>query len=206
MIFISKQPLRLGCPIHRSLIAVGGKARFVLALTALLSPLAAHAKDFSAISMTSILLTRAPCSLSPMNWNPSYSYATIPAGLTGYPSYSKTLTTVVPAEQGIARVHDLHIWNIHATGAKTAFEVDAYQNAPVYNVKLDHLDIQAQTAGHIFDAKDWVFSDTKLTTADGSVVSLSDDANITGIASRPAPPNQPKPDSAKKSFAERDKS
>jgi polygalacturonase len=141
-----------------------------------------------------------------MNWNPSYSYATVPAGLTGYPGYYKTLTTVVPPEQGIAHVHDLHIWDIHATGAKTAFEVDAYPNAPVYNVQLDHLDIHAQTAGHIFDAKDWHFADTTLTTADGSVVSLSDATGITGIATKPAPPTSAKPNPAKKSFAEQDKS
>jgi hypothetical protein len=141
-----------------------------------------------------------------MNWNPSYSYATIPAGLTDYPAYYKTLTTVVPAEQGIAHVHDLHIWNIHATGAKTAFEVDAYANAPVYNVKLDHLDIHAQTAGHIFDARDWIFANTTLTIADGTVVSTSDDTNLTGIPTKPAPPTAPKSDPAKKSFAEQDKS
>ncbi len=141
-----------------------------------------------------------------MNWNPSYSYATIPAGLTDYPAYYKTLTTIVPAEQGIAHVHDLRIANIHATGAKTAFEVDAYANAPVYNVKLDHLDIHAQTAGHIFDAKDWTFANSTLTIADGSVISTSDTTNLTGIPTKPAPPAQPKPDPAKKSFAEQDKS
>ena len=141
-----------------------------------------------------------------MNWNPSYSYATIPAGLTDYPSYYKTLTTVVPPEQGIAHVHDVHIWNIKATNAKDAFEVDAYTNAPVYNVKLDHLDIHAQSAGHIFDARDWTFASTTIITADGSVVATSNDTNLTGIPTKAAPPTASKPDPAKKSFAEQDKS
>ena len=139
-----------------------------------------------------------------MNWNPSYSYATIPACMTDYPSYYKTLTTVVPAEQGIAHVHDVRIWNIHATGAKSVFEVDANPTAPVYDVQLDHWNVEAQTAGHIADAKDWKFQDVTLTIADHSVVALTDDTNISGIASREAP-NAPKPDSAKKSFAEQDK-
>jgi polygalacturonase len=141
-----------------------------------------------------------------MNWNPSYSYATIPTGLTDYPSYYKTLTTVVPPEQGIAHVHDVHIWNIKATNAKDAFEVDAYTNAPVYNVKLDHLDIHAQSAGHIFDARDWTFATTTIITADGSVVATSNDTNLTGIPTKAAPPTAFKPDPAKKSFAEQDKS
>jgi len=140
-----------------------------------------------------------------MNWNPSYSYATIPAGLTGYPSYYKTLTTVVPEAQGIAHVRGVHIWNVHATGAKTVFEVEAYPSAPLTDFQLDHWNVQAATAGHIADAKDWRFSAVSLSIADGSVVALSDSQNVTGIATRPAPP-QPKPDPAKKSFAEQDKS
>ncbi len=141
-----------------------------------------------------------------MNWNPAYSYATIPVSMTDYPSYYKTLTTLVPEAQGIAHVRGVHIWNIRATGAKTVFEVDAYPNAPLTDFQLDHWNVQAGTAGHITDAKDWKFSDVSLTTADGSVVALSDSKNITGIASRPAPPDQPKPNATKKSFADQDKS
>ena len=141
-----------------------------------------------------------------MNWNPAYSYATIPAGMTTYPGYYKTLTTVVPEAQGIAHVRGVHIWNIRATGAKTVFEVDAYPNAPLTDFHLDHWNVQAATAGHIADAKDWKFSDVVLNITDGSVVALSDSRNITGIASRPAPPNAAKPDASKKSFAEQDKS
>jgi polygalacturonase len=140
-----------------------------------------------------------------MNWNPSYSYAAIPAGLTDYPAYYKTLTTSVPEGKGIAHVHNVHIWNIKATGATTAFEVDAYKAVPLKDFQLDHWNVQAQKAGHIFDATNWSFSHVSLTTADGSVVSLSDDSNITGIASVKAPPDQPTPDPAKKSFAEQDK-
>ena len=116
-----------------------------------------------------------------MNWNPNYSYATIPAGLTGYPDYYKTLTTHVPTEQGIAHVHDVHIWNIKATGAKVAFDVDAYANAPLVDFRLDNLQIDAATAGHIGDAKDWVFKDLSLTTADGSAVQVIDSTNVTGL-------------------------
>jgi hypothetical protein len=64
--------------------------------------------------------------------------------------------------------------------------------------------VEAQSAGHIDDAKDWTFSDVKLNTADHSVIALTDDVNITGIATREAP-DAPKPDPAKKTFAEQDK-
>jgi len=157
------------------------------------------------IRIHDMTMTGTPVALRiTMNWNPSYSYAVLPAGMTTYPDYYKVLTTPVPEDRGKAHFHDVHIWNIAATGAKTAFEVDAYPSAPLENFSLEHLHIQASTAGHISDAKDWKFSDISLTTADGSVVALSGDSNVTGIASREAP-NQPKEDPSKKSFAEQDK-
>jgi polygalacturonase len=138
-----------------------------------------------------------------MNWNPSYSYAKIPAGITSYPAYWKVLATPVPEEQGRAHFHDVHISNIKATGAKTAFEIDAFPELRLDHFTFKHLQIEAATAGHIADAKDWTFSDVTLHTTDVSVVALSDDRNIIGIASREAPPNKPK--SATKSFAKQDK-
>ena len=80
-----------------------------------------------------------------MNWNPSYSYATIPAGMTDVPPYYKVLTTPVPEAQGLPHFRDVHIWNIKATGARQAFNVSAYPNAPLENFRLDHLDIEAAT-------------------------------------------------------------
>jgi polygalacturonase len=118
-----------------------------------------------------------------MNWNPSYSYATLPAGTDPktMPPYWVPLTTPVPAEQGLPHFSDVHIWNIHATGARRAFSVAAYPEALLTNFKFDHLDIQAATAGEIADAKDWSFSDVKLTTTDGSTVKVTDSTNVTGL-------------------------
>ncbi|SNT19672.1 Glycosyl hydrolases family 28 [Granulicella rosea] len=116
-----------------------------------------------------------------MNWNPAYSYATIPASIKNYPPYWVALSTPVPDEKGIAHFHDVHIWNISGT-AKTAFEVDAYAKYPLERFKLDHLDLDAGKAGHIADAKDWTFSDIKLKTADNSKVLLTESDHVTGIA------------------------
>jgi polygalacturonase len=116
-----------------------------------------------------------------MNWNPSYSYAKIPAELKTYPDYYKVLSTPVPEAQGIAHFHDIHIWNIKASGAKTAFEVDAYKSVPLENFTLEHMRIEAANAGHIADAKDWKFNDVTLITTDKSTVKQTDDTNVTGL-------------------------
>ena len=103
-----------------------------------------------------------------LNWNPSYSYATLPAGAQNVPPYWVTLTTKVPEAQGLPHFSDVHIWNIKATGAKTAFNVSAYPNATLDNFRLDHLHIEAATAGTIANAKHWVLTDNIIKTADGS--------------------------------------
>lgn len=140
-----------------------------------------------------------------MNWNPSYSYAQIPADIKDVPPVWKVLATPVPRDKGMAHFHDVKIWNIRATGATTAFEVDAYKEAPLERFSLSRLEIQAKQGGYIHDAKDWRFEDTKLTL--GSPVGIEDAAAVKGLPAsavhvRPAPP---KADPMKKSFEEQDK-
>jgi lysophospholipase L1-like esterase len=109
-----------------------------------------------------------------MNWNPSYSYAELPAGMKDVPPYWIALTTKVPELQGLPHFSDVHIWNIKATGAKTAFNVSAYPNATLDNFRLDHLDIEAASAGTIANAKQWTLTDSTIKAADGSKVVFSD--------------------------------
>ena len=103
-----------------------------------------------------------------MNWNPSYSYATLPADVKDIPPYWITLTTRVPEQQGLPHFSNVHIWNIKATGASRAFDVSAYPSAPLEDFRLDHLDIEASTAGSIANAKNWRLCDNSIRTADRS--------------------------------------
>jgi polygalacturonase len=108
-----------------------------------------------------------------MNWNPTYSYATLPPDLKNPPPYYITLTTpVTPPEKGLPHFSDVHIWNIKATGARQAFNVSAYPDAPLVDFKIDHLNIEAKTAGTIANAKNWSMIDNTITTADGSKVTF----------------------------------
>jgi polygalacturonase len=140
-----------------------------------------------------------------MNWNPSYSYAEIPKEIKEYPPYWKVLATPVPREKGIAHFHDVRIWNIKATGATTAFEVDGYKEVPLDRFSLENLDIEARHGGHIYDAKGWQFANTKLTLTEP--VALEDATSVRGLppASSVVKPAQPKADPSKKSFEEQDK-
>jgi polygalacturonase len=118
-----------------------------------------------------------------MNWNPAYSYTKLPEGTDPktVPDYWIKLTTPVPPEQGLPHFSNVHIWNIKATGARRAFSVSAYPNAPLVNFKFDHIDIQAATAGSIANAQDWTFTDLHLTTTDNSTVKVTNSTNVTGL-------------------------
>jgi len=140
-----------------------------------------------------------------MNWNPSYSYAEIPKDIKDYPAYWKVLATPVPREKGIAHFHDVRIWNVKATGATTAFEVDGYREVPLDRFSLANLDIEAEKGGHIYDVKAWQFTDAKLRLK--APVAIEDAAAVQGLPAgsvvvRPAPPKE---DPTRKSFEEQDK-
>ena len=56
-------------------------------------------------------------------------------------------------------------------------------NATLDNFRLDHLDIEAKTAGFIANARNWEFADNEIKTADGSKVSLTNaaDTHVTDV-------------------------
>jgi polygalacturonase len=140
-----------------------------------------------------------------MNWNPAYSYAAIPADVSDPPAYWKVLATPVPKEQGMAHFKDVAIWNIKASGARTAFEVDGYPEAPLQRFALSHLDIEAAKGGHINDARDWRFADATLRL--GAPVEVARDSSVSGLPAGSYAVGTPHPaeDVSTKSFAEQDK-
>src|SRR6476661_7374182 len=57
-----------------------------------------------------------------LNWNPSYSYATIPADMKNVPTYWTILNTpVMPPERGLCEFRNITIENVQITGARQIF-------------------------------------------------------------------------------------
>ena len=65
-----------------------------------------------------------------------------------------------------------------ATGAREAFSVSAYPEAPLEDFSFDHIDIEAKTAGTIANAKNWKMENMEIKTADGSKVKFVDKAVV----------------------------
>ena len=116
-----------------------------------------------------------------LNWNPAYSYATIPEGMTDVPPVWKVLATPVPHDQGLPHYRDIKISGVTATDTKMAVRFDAYPDAPAENFHLDQIHISADTAGSITHARGIHFTNTTITAADGKPVVLDDATDITGL-------------------------
>jgi polygalacturonase len=116
-----------------------------------------------------------------LNWNPTYSYAEIPKGIQEVPPYWKVLATPVPKEKGLARLRDVYVHDVVATGAKQAFDVAAYPEAPLRNFRFERLDWEAQAAGRIAHAQSWNFQNTKILTLDGKPVTVEASSDVTGL-------------------------
>jgi polygalacturonase len=98
-----------------------------------------------------------------LNWNPTYSYATIPEGLTDIPPLWRTLATpVLPPERGLPHLSDVTIADVRAAGTARAFDVAAYPGAPLDRFRFDGIRIDAPDGGTIADARDWHFTRTSL--------------------------------------------
>lgn len=116
-----------------------------------------------------------------LNWNPSYSYAEMPKDVQNPPPYWKVLTEKVPEDKGLPRFRDVHIWNIEATGAKTAIAIAAYPNAKLENFRIDHVKIAAAEAGSIADTDRLVLDDLNLTVPQGSRLKAEGNVGLKGL-------------------------
>jgi polygalacturonase len=122
------------------------------------------------------------------NWNPAFSYAKIPAGMTSVPEYYKVLAQQVSPERGLPHLKNVRISNVKATGAREAFSVLSYPDSPLQNVTFRDIDIQAQRAGAIQNAQNWKFENTRIRTVDRSTVDVKESRDVTGLPKEGAKP------------------
>jgi len=116
-----------------------------------------------------------------LNWNPSYSYAEMPKDVQNPPPYWTLLTTKVPEDKGIPRFSGVRIWNIEATGAKTAIAIAAYPQAKLKNFRIDHVNITAESAGSISDTENLILDDITLKVPADSRLKTDDNVDLKGL-------------------------
>ncbi|WP_457349976.1 glycoside hydrolase family 28 protein [Roseateles sp. P5_D6] len=135
------------------------------------------------VTISDLVLHDVPTALRvTMNWNPAFSCARIPAAeRAGAPAHWLNLATPVPAEQGRVQVNGVRIERLKARGAAVAFEVDAYAETPLRGFHFTGLDIEAQRGGHVLDAVDWRFADSRMSL--GEPIAVGTDIELDGLSS-----------------------
>lgn len=114
-----------------------------------------------------------------LNWNPQFSYATIPAAMKEVPEYWKVMAApVTPPERGYATFRDITIAHVTCTGARRILSAAGMAERPLGPVHWEDVQAAGADAGSVEDARDWTMKDVRFTTADGAPVRLARCENV----------------------------
>jgi polygalacturonase len=95
-----------------------------------------------------------------MDWNPSYSYSTLPEGYSydSIPSHWKVMLEKVPAEKGTPHFRNVMLWNFTGTVRGQAVSIAGMKESPIENFTLSNINVEARTPGDITFGKGWKFN------------------------------------------------
>lgn len=119
-----------------------------------------------------------------LNWNPSYSYSTIPAGMRNIPAHWIVMNTpVAPVERGYCDFRNIRIENVEVTGASRIFTASGLPDKLIRNVAFSNITAEGKEAGSIEYAENWTMRNVKLQTAAGESVKISNSRNVDALES-----------------------
>ncbi len=114
-----------------------------------------------------------------LNWNPSYSYATIPKEITNPPPHWVVMNTpVLPVERGYCEFRNIRVENVEVSGAKRVFTASGLPEKPLVGVTFVNVTAEGEEAGFIEHARDWQMRNVKVRTAKGEPVKLTNTVNV----------------------------
>ena len=114
-----------------------------------------------------------------LNWNPSYSYATIPPGSTNIPAHWIALSTpVTPPERGYCDFRNITIEDVEIVNARRIFLATGLADKPIVNVKFVNITAQGNEAGAIDYARNWTMTNVKIKTMDGAPLKVSNSSDV----------------------------
>jgi polygalacturonase len=114
-----------------------------------------------------------------LNWNPSYSYATIPKDVKNIPPHWIVMNTpVTPPERGLCEFRNITIENVEIVGARQIFSATGLPTRPIINVHWANITAQGRDAGVIEYARNWTMKNVHLQTPGGKNVEISNSENV----------------------------
>lgn len=112
------------------------------------------------------------------NWNPSYSYATLPDTLRTVPDHWVVMNTPTPPERAIPEFRDITIERVRVTGARRIFAAAGLPEQTLHDVLFRDVSASGQEAGSIEYAEEWEMENVVLRTPTGEPVRITNSEEV----------------------------
>jgi hypothetical protein len=141
------------------------------------------------VSMTDIRMQGVRTAIKiDLNYFPAFSTprippgieSNLPSGLHAVPAYWAVLAAPVPAGKGTPHFRNITFSRIQATGAQTAIDVNAAEDAPMERFAMNNVDLRAEHAGSIRHIDTWSFRDVNITATDRAPLKIEDARHTSG--------------------------
>lgn len=115
-----------------------------------------------------------------MDWNPSYSYSTLPKGYSydSIPDHWKIMLKEVTPEQGTPHFRNVHMWNMRGSVRGSAISISGMKESPIENYFLSDIDVEARAPGDINFARGWKFSNVTIRTASPGTLKIQNSSEM----------------------------
>ena len=116
-----------------------------------------------------------------MNWNPAYSYSTLPAGYVydSLPAHWKVmLHKIEPPEKGIPQFKNIFVSGITAKGVKKVINAAGLKESSLLDFHFNNVEIEGKLAGDISFAAGWIFNKVTITGADGKKLHVANSTEM----------------------------
>jgi polygalacturonase len=110
-----------------------------------------------------------------MNWNPAYSYSTLPESYNydSIPAHWKTmLHKVEPVEEGTPHFKDVFVSNVNVAFANIAIDAEGMKQSLLQNFNFNNVTINSNRAGKVSFSESWKFENFKVNAKDGSTFEI----------------------------------
>lgn len=117
-----------------------------------------------------------------LNWNPSYSYSTLPEEFKEkeIPEHWKVmLMPVEPKEKGYPRFRNVYLANVKGVGVGQFITASGWNDSlRLENFQLNNIEAEVQKAGKVNLTEDFKLKNIRLKTADGNPIELEDNFDL----------------------------
>ena len=113
-----------------------------------------------------------------LNWNPSYSYASLENEMHQIPAHWKVMLEEVPEEQGIPLFKNVQISNITAKGSSMGINAEGIEASYLENFTFNNIQIEADDPGRVMFTKNWVFNNVSIVGKNGQKMKAENNIGI----------------------------